>query len=338
MIIDIHTHLLPREIPKFKKQFGYGGFIEMHPAADPCCAKMMKDDGTFFREVDSRLWDATARLQHNNHYKTSVQVLSTVPVMFNYWAQPKDALITSQFLNDHLAEFIKQHPKRFIGLGTLPLQDPQLACEELERCMNTLHFAGVQIGTHINSWDLDAPELDIFFKTAEKLNASIFLHPWDMIGSDRLKKHWLPWLVGMPTESAIAISSLIMGGVIQKYPKLRIAVAHGGGSFPHLIGRIEHGFEVRPDLCATQTKTSPREQAKRFWVDSLVHDPFAFSTLLNTFGEDKIALGSDFPFPLGEDDPFPSFLRNKNIQETFKKQLCYQNALKWLGKQERDFQ
>ncbi|HMY56086.1 MAG TPA: amidohydrolase family protein, partial [Candidatus Obscuribacter sp.] len=206
--IDIHTHILPREIPKWKEQFGYGGFITLDHHM-PCKARMLKDDGKFFREVESNCWDGGQRLLECDAVHVDAQVLSTVPVMFSYWAKPEDGLAVAKFLNDDLAETVSKDPARFIGLGTLPLQDPKLAVKELERCIRDLKFRGIQIGSHVNDWNLDNPALFPVFQAAEQLGAAIFVHPWEMMGEDKMQKYWLPWLVGMPAETTRAICSLI---------------------------------------------------------------------------------------------------------------------------------
>ena len=174
--------------------------------------------------------------------------------MFNYWAKPQDCYEISQLLNDDIAEAVKANPKKFIGLGTLPLQSPELTIQELRRCMLELGFSGVQIGTHVNEWNLDAPELFPVFEEAERLGAAIFVHPWDMLAPERMQDYWSPWLIGMPTETTIAICSMIFGGVFERLPNLKVCFAHGGGSFPGTLGRIEHGYKVRPDLVAVRNK------------------------------------------------------------------------------------
>jgi len=232
-----------------------------------------------------------------------MQVLSTEPVMFSYGAKAADAHDLSQLLNDHFAEVVRAMPDRFIALGTVPMQDAALATRELERCVKQLGFPGVQIGTNVNGVDLDNAAFADFFAAAEELGAAIFVHPWDVLGRKEIPRFWMPWLVGMPAETSRAICALAFGGVLDRHPTLRFCFAHGGGSFPYTLGRIEHGFEARQDLCATHSKTPPRDHIKRLFFDSIVHDDEALRYLVRTVGADRIAMGSDYPFPLGEIPP-----------------------------------
>jgi aminocarboxymuconate-semialdehyde decarboxylase len=330
MKIDIHTHILPRDIPEFKEKFGYGGFIKLEHHK-PCGARMVSDAGKFFREIESNCYDGHVRVKEMDEQGVHVQVLSTVPVMFSYWAQPKDCLEVSRFLNDHVAQVVAEHPHRFIGLGTVPLNAPEMAVDELNRCVNELGLAGVQIGSHVNDWNLSDPALHPFYAAAEKLDACVFVHPWDMMGETKMQKYWLPWLVGMPAETSLAICSMIFGGVFAKFPKLRVAFAHGGGSFPATIGRVQHGFEMRPDLCAIDNKVSPRDYAGHFWVDSLTHDDKMLEYVVDLFGANRVALGTDYPFPLGELEPGKLIESIAKFTAETKEQLLWKSAIEWIG-------
>lgn len=325
--IDIHTHILPETYPDLRERYGYGGFVRLEHHA-PCKARMMIDD-RFFREVQDNVWSAEQRIIECDHQHVDIQVLSTIPVMFNYWAKPADTWDLSQILNDHIADVVRRYPERFVGLGTLPMQSPDLAIKELERCKK-IGLLGVQIGSHVNEWNLDAPELFPIFEAAQELDMAIFVHPWDMAGQKQMPKYWLPWLVGMPAETSLAICSMIFGGVFQRLPRLRVAFAHGGGSFPYTIGRVEHGFVVRPDLCAVDNPHNPRNYLGKFYVDSLVHDPQALDFVMKLLGEDKIVLGTDYPFPLGELEA-GSLIHSMPYSHELKEKLLSSNALEWLG-------
>lgn len=326
--IDVHTHILPKEIPNWKKDFGYGGFITLEHHK-PCCARMLKDDGRFFREIEDNCWSAEKRIAECDAQNVSVQVLSTVPVMFSYWTKPADGLAVSQFLNDGIAETVLKHPQRFIGLGTVPLQDTKLAINELERCQK-IGLSGVQIGSNVNQLNLGEPQFYEFFAACENLGMAVFVHPWEMMGEQNMQKYWLPWLVGMPAETSRAICSLIFSGALEKLPNLRICFAHGGGSFPYTLGRIEHGFQVRPDLCAVDNDKNPRDYVGKFWLDSLVHDAAVLEYIVKLFGAEKIALGTDYPFPLGEEIA-GSLIESMSFDETTKAELLHGAALKWLN-------
>lgn len=329
MKIDVHTHILPDKWPDLCARYGYDGFIRLDHHK-PCCARMMQGD-KFFREIRDNCWSPGRRIEECGEVGVTVQVLSTVPVMFSYWAKPRDALDLSAMLNDHIAGVVREFPKQFVGLGTLPMQAPDLAIGELERCVGELGLCGVQIGSHVNDWNLDQPELFPIFERAAELGAAVFVHPWDMLGRERMERYWLPWLVGMPTETTVAICSILFGGVLERLPNLRIGFAHGGGGFPGTIGRIEHGFNVRPDLCATACDKNPRSYLGQFYVDSLVHDADALRHLVSLMGADRVALGSDYPFPLGEAEPGRLIESLDGFDAETKDRLLWRTALEFLG-------
>ncbi|MDB5202454.1 MAG: amidohydrolase [Ferruginibacter sp.] len=327
MKIDIHTHIMPDKMPNWVQRFGYGEFI--HLEHRNCKACMMKGD-KLFREVTDNCFDAGVRMKEMDETTVDVQVLSTIPVLFNYWAKPTDGLETSRFFNDHIADTVFKNPKRFLGIGTVPLQDIDLAIGEMERCVNELKMPGLEIGSNINGSNLNDAKFFPFYKRAEELGCALFVHPWEMMGENDMQKYWLPWLVGMPAETSRAICSMIFGGVFEKFPSLRVAFAHGGGSFPATIGRIEHGFNVRPDLVAIDNTKNPREYIGKFWIDSLVHDADALNFILKIMGKDKVCLGSDYPFPLGEHHP-GKLIEEMGFNQELQEALLNKNAKAWLN-------
>lgn len=325
--IDTHAHILPRDWPNLAEKYGDDRFPVIVHTDD---RHRIYKDGKFFREIWPNTWDPLLRVNDYAQFGVQVQVISTVPVLFSYWAKPSQALELHRHLNDHTAQICRDHPRHYAGIGTVPLQSPTLAIQEMQRCVEQLGLSGVQIGSHVENWNLDAPELFPFFEAAADLGAAILVHPWDMMGRESMPKYWLPWLVGMPAEQSRAACCLILGGVLERLPDLRVCLAHGGGSFPYTIGRIEHGFRMRPDLVATDNARSPREYFDRLFFDSCVHDPQALRYLVDVAGIDRVMLGTDYPFPLGEQQP-GSGIAALNLGDADAARIYHGTALQWLG-------
>ena len=324
--IDMHTHLLPERLPRFAEKFGYGDFIHLEPQRAGV-ARMMKG-GVFFREIGQNCWDPALRITEYARHRTPVQVVCTVPVMFSYWARPADGLELSRFLNDHLAGVVDDFSEHYLALGTIPMQDTDLAIKELER-LKTLGFPGIQIGSNVNQLNLHEPQFFPIFEACAALDLAILVHPWEMMGEAEMQRYWLPWLVSMPAETSRAVCSLIFGGVMERLPQLRFCFAHAGGSFLPTIGRIQHGFDCRPDLVAIDNPVPPRDYLGRFWVDSATHDPALLRYILELIGDEKVCLGTDYPFPLGDLD-IGRFIEKMQLPDTTLAKIFYKNTLAWL--------
>jgi aminocarboxymuconate-semialdehyde decarboxylase len=332
--IDTHTHIIPETLPDWAMRFGYGSFIHLDHHR-PGFARMMQGE-KFFREIASNCWDPQVRIAEYGVYRAQVQVVCTIPVLFAYWAKPNDGNDIARFLNDHIASVVERYPRNYVGLGTLPMQDIDLALAELDRCKR-IGMKGIQIGSNINSKNLSEPVFNPLWAACEELDMCILVHPWEMMGEQDMKKYWLPWLVGMPAETTRAICSLIFSGVMERFPRVRFNFAHAGGSFIPTIGRIQHGFECRPDLVAVDNPVAPKEYLGHFWVDSATHDADLLNYILSKQGSGKVTLGTDYPFPLG-DLQIGTFIENMGLQTADLENIFFRSALSWLNMREEDFE
>lgn len=332
--IDSHTHILPKKMPNWSEKFGYGDFIYLQHHKRGF-AKMMRGN-QFFREIEENCWHAELRMDEYNVHKTQVQVVCTIPVMFSYWAKPMDTLSLSKYLNDHLARLVEKYPKNYVGLGTLPMQDTELAIQELTRCKK-IGLHGIQIGSNINEENLNEERFFPIFEACEKLGMAVLVHPWNMMGEKNMSRYWLPWLVGMPAETARAVCSMIFGGVFERLPKLHVNFAHAGGSFLFTLGRIRHGFECRPDLVAIDNPVDPMKYLGKFWVDSITHDITMLEYVVKMMGSKRVTLGSDYPFPLG-DLTIGKFIEESDLPKKTKEDIFANATLEWLQIPKKRFQ
>lgn len=331
--IDMHTHIIPKHLPDWTKKFGYGDFIFLKHN-DNNTADMMQG-GQFFRRIEENCWDENIRIKEYEKFNTQVQVVCTIPVMFSYNAKVKDCVEMSQFLNDHIADLVVRYPKNYIGLATIPMQDPEAAIRELERAKQ-IGLVGIQIGSNINDENLNEDKFFPIFEACERLGMAVMIHPWQMMGFESMKKYWLPWLVGMPAETSRAACSMIFGGILERLPKLRVCFSHAGGSFLPTLGRIEHGFNCRPDLVAIDNPINPREYVGKFWIDCITHDIDMLKYILNLQGSKKVCLGSDYPFPLG-DLEIGKFIEDSDLNPSVIKDIFANSTLEWLNLDRRIF-
>jgi len=299
--IDLHTHVLPPTWEDWAAKFGGGRWPRLVPK-ESCRATIMTGD-QFFRDIDDRSWSPERRIEDMDRLGIDRQALSPPPVMFCYWADARANQAFARMQNEHVATIAAKHPARFTGMATVPLQDTALAVAELRHCRERLGLRAVEIGSFPGGRDFDDPALLPFFEACAELDVAVFVHPANpLIGQDRLTKYYFPLIVGNPLETALAISKLIYGGVLERWPRLRIAFAHGGGAFPFTLARLDHGWKVRPEGPAAIPRP-PREYARRLYFDSLTLSPVNLRFLVEQFGADHVMIGSDYPFDMGSDDP-----------------------------------
>lgn len=326
MRIDFHTHIYPLDLPNFAEKYGNDKWPILQQKCS--CGADIYVSGKLFRELTDQAWDAKKRIEDMKNEGVDMQVISPTPVTFAYWAPVEQALEMAQYQNDLIADMVKEHPEHFIGLGTVPMQDADVAIEEMRRCKE-IGLAGIEIGTNVNGENLDAEYLLPFFKAAEELEMPLFIHPWETMAKDRTPRHNFMYTVGMPSETALAAASLIWSGVMEKCPNLKVCFAHGGGSFAYILPRLDQGWAVWPDV--RRTEHPPSYYAKKFYFDSLVYDKDNLKFLIERFGHEKVIMGSDYPFLLREINPGKVIDESLDLSDDVKKAILGENAAEFLN-------
>jgi aminocarboxymuconate-semialdehyde decarboxylase len=325
--IDVHSHYVPKGWP----DLGPGApSLKIETERD---AVIMLGDREF-RRIQSDCWDASVRLADMDADGVQTQVVSPTPVFFSYALDVTQATRVARIMNDLALEICAPAPGRLLPMCQVPLQDPDAACAELSRCMAAGHV-GVEIGNHVGDLDLDAAGVVAFLQHAASLGAPVFVHPWDMPGSPRTSRWMAQWLVGMPAETHLSLLAMILGGVFDRVrPDLKICFAHGGGSFPFWLGRMENAWHKRRDVIATSAMP-PSAYTGRFYVDSVVFDERSLRLLVDTAGADHVVVGSDYPYPLGE-RPAGGVVRKAGfLDEATREKILSGNARAFLGLDER---
>jgi aminocarboxymuconate-semialdehyde decarboxylase len=295
------------------------------------CHRNVMISGKVFRTVSHQCWNGKQRIIDMDGIGIEQQVLSPMPELLSYWMPTEDASTLLRYLNVEIARMVDLYPARFYGLGAVPLQSMGKAICELEFIVKVLGLAGIEIGTNVNGKPIGDPSFDEFFAAAHELGAAIFVHPLRPCGMDRLVgPAMLEQVLGFPCETGLAAASLLTNGTLLKYPGLRIALSHGGGSFSSLAARLNHAWKIFPALQEKMTE-APLSTARKFYVDSLVYNPEILSHQLKFFGIEKTILGTDYPFVIQESDPISRIF--EIVSSDHERQLlCRENALRWLGK------
>jgi aminocarboxymuconate-semialdehyde decarboxylase len=326
-VIDIHNHFFPSAWPDLATRYGTPDWPWIKHT-EPGQADIMVGD-RFFRHIYSACWDPEVRLREMDRDGIDWQVMSATPVLFAYNRPIEHALDCAQLFNDAALEICSRGKGRLKSLCQVPLQDVDAACKELSRCMRAGHL-GVQIGNHVGTKNLDDAGIVTFLHHCANEGAAVLVHPWEMFGPERMPKYMMPWTVGMPAETQLSVVAMILSGAFDRLPStLRICFAHGGGSFAYLLGRLENAWHHHP-IARGESEHPPSRYLNRFSVDSAVFDQRALQFLVATMGTDQVMLGSDYPFPLGE-ERVSSLIRQSNLPPTSKDKLLSENAIGFLN-------
>lgn len=324
--IDVHTHIMPPKWEDFASRFGISGWPAVRHNSS-CSATIMLGDREF-RHITDQCFAPVRRIEDMDRERIKRQLISPIPVLFCYWGPPEATADFARVQNDFIMKTVADHPDRFLGAGTLPMQSPRHAIVELERIAG-MGFRVVEIGTNVGGLYLDHPSVVEVLEAAAELDVAVFVHPWDALGEDRLKSYYLPHMVALPADTAAAIARLIFGGVLDRLTKLRIAFAHGGGTFIPLLGRFDHGHRVRPEA-KVFTGRSPSEYLDRLYFDSITHDPTMLEILCRRVGSARVMLGSDYPFDMGVEHPLETF-KGVSLSADDLENILYRSAERFLG-------
>lgn len=326
-VIDIHAHVMTPEAeeiaaPLFSPDkdpfIGYSG-----PASEAYNREHLPD-------ILPHLTRPDVRLQDMDRMGIDVQAISVVPPQYFYWAEPQVGAKLSGMVNDRLFEIVEAHPDRFVGLGTVPLQDVELALSELERVVEDLRFGGLEICTNVNGVDFDDPRFVPFFDKVVEHDLLLVVHPNGFTQGERLADYYLINTVGMPMDSTVFIARMIFGGVLERFPSLKICVMHGGGYLPFYPARFDHAYEQRED-CREHISRPPSTYLAQMHFDTMVFDPDMLSSLVKRWGADHVLLGTDYPFDMGETDPLGLLGRVEGLSDQERSQIMGGNASRLLG-------
>lgn len=327
--IDVHTHFVPSSWPDLSTQVGPGLWPTLRVDSEREAMIMLGESE--FRRIASDCWDAEVRLADMDADGVEMQVVSPTPLFFSYDKSSGEAVKVARIFNDLALEICAPAPDRLVPFAQVPLQDPDAACVEADRAIASGH-AGVEIGNHVGDRDLDDEGIVMFLQHCAANGIPVFVHPWDMHSSPRLDRWMARWLNGMPAETHLSIIALILGGVFDRVsPDLRLAFAHGGGSFAFWLGRFENAWHQRRDLIGVNERP-PSAYVDRFSVDTVVFEPTALRALVDTLGVSQVMVGSDYPYPLGERPVGAVVERSGFLDEAQKNAIRRGNALRFLGR------
>ncbi len=325
-VVDIHSHVMTPEAQELARPF-------FTPEKDPFFRYMSLSTRAYntehIPEVMPGLTLPDVRLRDMDRMGVDVQAISVMPPQYFYWAEPDLGGRLARLVNDHLSEIVHAHPDRFVGLGTIPLQDVELALAELDRVVRDLRFTGLEICTNVNGLDYDDARFLPFFEKVVEHDLLLVVHPHGFFDGRRLADHYLINTVGMPMDSTVFIARMIFGGVLERFPDLKVCVTHGGGYLPFAPARFDHAYEARDD-CREHISRPPSTYLAQMYFDTVVFDPEMLGTLVSRWGADHVLLGTDYPFDMSEADPLGLLDRVGGLDEADRAMIAGGNAARLL--------
>lgn len=297
--IDIHCHVFSPECDELARPM-------FSPEKDPFLYYSGQVSEAYNRnhliEILPKLTLPDERLRDMDRMGIDIQAISVAPPQYFYWTEPDLGVKLVTMQNDNLARIVAEHPDRFVGLGTVPLQDVRASLDELDRIADDLGFRGIEICTNVNGVDFDDPRFVPFFERVRDLDLLTVVHPNGFTHAERLAEYYLINTIGMPLDSTIFLARMILGGVFERFPDLKVCVAHGGGYLPSYPARSDHAWRVRADV-RENIPHPPSSYLRRVYFDTMLYDTFELSALIKRYGSDHVLLGTDYPYDMGESDP-----------------------------------
>ena len=331
--IDVHCHYQNNDVAAMAAPLKP---FEREPSIVYANALTREVNQKQMRDRAAKLTDIETRLHDMDRMGIDVQVVSPSPSQYYYYADADFGRQLSRATNDRIAQIVAGNPDRFAGMCTVPLQDPGMAARELERCVRKLGMRGVEICTNVNGVDLADKRLglDRFFAKAEELGVVVFMHPMGFTQADRMTDYYFNNIIGNPLESTLAVSHLIFGGVLDRFPGLKFLVAHGGGYLAHYRARMDHGWKARPDA-RTIVKKKPSSYLRKFYYDTITFDPGMLESLVSLYGTRQVMLGSDYPYDMADDNPVRTIAAAKGLDDTQRDLILGGNAARLFGLKKR---